>query len=362
MALSLRFFWSALSGIAGASTIVQILLFLPLTLVTLSANAFLLLSLLYLIHSLIHGSLLLFWGNPALPFLQTPTHIFLLLVSFNLLSQELSPWLTLAADWWGKVLRFSSPGFIIIECLSSLVVAQQLGRAGKNLVEEREGAQFGLLIASAVAYVASAVSIVWSYPTAADSPLTSTLLGVALTAFVFLTFIGFGLRRTNIIESSGLALFLAYNFWLCGFDSESFTNPSSAYAAPPLLGNIKILPSIQNLINFITNTLPKPVLVALVYRLVVLNLAFQILPTIGADSWETEAGVDDSWGDRPTSALAHLLLTYRQSIMIMVYSHLLLLDYSSHVWWRWMSVFFTLFLWAVELTVSNDGEDSLKVE
>ena len=137
------------------------MLFLPLTLVTLSTNAFLLLSLLYLIHSLIHGSLLLFWGNPALPFLQTPTHIFLLLLSFNILSQELSPWLTLSADWWGKILRFSSPGFIIIESLSSLVVAQHLGRAGKNLVEDREGAQFGLLIASAIAYVASAVSIVW---------------------------------------------------------------------------------------------------------------------------------------------------------------------------------------------------------
>lgn len=124
-------------------------------------------------------------------------------------------------------------------------------------------------------------------------------------------------------------------------------------------------------------------LVALVYRLVILNVAFQILPTIGADSWDTEVGVDDSWGDRPTSALAHLLLTYRQSIMITVYSHLLcefpsanprgpsvdltalfisVLDYSSHVWWRWMSVFFTLFLWAVELTVSDGGEDSLKVE
>ena len=72
-----------------------------------------------------------------------------------------SCWEGSAADWWGKALRFSSPGFIIIECLSSLVVAQQLGRVGKNLVEEREGAQFGLLIASAVAYVASAVSIVW---------------------------------------------------------------------------------------------------------------------------------------------------------------------------------------------------------
>lgn len=72
-------------------------------------------------------------------------------------------------------------------------------------------------------------------------------------------------------------------------------------------------------------------LVALVYRLVVLNLAFQILPTIGADSWETEVGVDDSWGDRPTSALAHLLLTYRQSIMIMVYSHLLCAFPFSHL-------------------------------
>ena len=108
----------------------------------------------------------------------------------------------------------------------------------------------------------------------------------------------------------------------CSFERRK--SSSLAFStAPLLLGNIKILPSIQNLINFITNTLPKPVLVALVYRLVILNLAFQILPTIGADSWETEAGVDDSWGDRPTSALAHLLLTYRQSIMIMVYSHLL---------------------------------------
>lgn len=64
-----------------------------------------------------------------------------------------------------------------------------------------------------------------SYPNAASSPLSSTLLGVALTAFVFLTFIGFVLRRTNIIESSGLAVVLAYNVWLCGFDQKSFTDP-----------------------------------------------------------------------------------------------------------------------------------------
>ena len=60
-----------------------------------------------------------------------------------------------------------------------------------------------------------------SYPAAAETPLSSTLLGVAITAFIFLTCIGFVLRRTNVIESSGLALFLAYNVWLCGFDEWS---------------------------------------------------------------------------------------------------------------------------------------------
>lgn len=54
-----------------------------------------------------------------------------------------------------------------------------------------------------------------SYPWTATTPLSSTLLGVALSSLVFLTLIGFALRRTNVIESAGMALFLAYNFWLC---------------------------------------------------------------------------------------------------------------------------------------------------
>lgn len=69
---------------------------------------------------------------------------------------------------------------------------------------------------------------VQSYPAAAVSPLSSTLLGVALTAFLFLTIIGFALRRTNIIESSSLLLFLAYNVWLCGIDQASFSDPASS--------------------------------------------------------------------------------------------------------------------------------------
>lgn len=47
-----------------------------------------------------------------------------------------------------------------MEGMSSLLVAQKLGQEGKKLVEAGETYQFGLLIASAVAYVASAWWIV----------------------------------------------------------------------------------------------------------------------------------------------------------------------------------------------------------
>ncbi|KAH8120180.1 hypothetical protein DFH11DRAFT_39886 [Phellopilus nigrolimitatus] len=344
--------WRTVSSAAKLSTVLQILLFLPLTLATLSTQAFLLLSLLLFIHSVIHGTMLLLWGSSSLSVLQVPMHPFLLLLCFNIFSQSVPPVLVAAATWWGKILSWSSPWFIAMEGLSSLLVAQKLGRVGRELAGEGEGYQFSLLVASAVAYVGSAWRIGVSYPSVATSPLSSTLLGAALTAFVFLTLIGFSLRRTNVIESSALALFLAYNIWLCGFDDSSYSGHVSSYA--PLLSNI--LPHIQTLINFVTNTLPKPVLFALAYRLTVLHLASYVLPTIGADSWEKEFGVDDGWSERPTTRLTYFLLTYRQSILVTVYSHLLFLDQSSQVWWRWMNIFLTLVIWSIELVVSSDND------
>ncbi|KAI0932115.1 hypothetical protein AcV5_004573 [Taiwanofungus camphoratus] len=347
--------WRAVSSTARLSTVLQILIYLPLTLSTLSTSAFLLLSLLLFIHSLIHGTLTLLWGSPTLSVMQVPMHPFLLLVCFNAFSRSVHPFLVTAASWWGQILQWSSPGFIVMEGLSSLLIVQKVGQVGKELVDERESYQFGFLVAAAAAYVTSAWWIVVAYPAAATSPLSSTLLGVALTTLIFLTLIGFVLRRTNVIESSGLALFVAYNVWQCGFDQRSFSDPASSYA--PLLSNI--LPHLQTLVNFITNTLPKSLLIALLYRLVVLHFASQILPTIGADSWEGESGVDNGWESRPTSRLTHILLTYRQAIFVTVYSHLLLLDHSSQVWWRWMNIFFTLVIWSIELLVSGDDDDGV---
>jgi len=334
--MSSSFVWDALSSTARLSNFLQVLLFLPLTLSTLSKPAFLLLSLLVFLQSLIHGTLQYFWGSPFLPAMQLPIQPFLLLVCFNLFSQSVNPWLLSLASWWGTILTLSSPLFIILESVSSLLVAQKLGQVGRELVGKGEAFQFVLLIASAVAYVVSAWWIVAAYPAAAMSPLSATLMGAALTAFIFLTFIGFALRRTNVIESSGLALFIAYNLWLCGFDRQSFSDSASSYA--PLLSNI--MPHLQTLVNFVTNTLPKPVLVALVYRLAILLGAARVLPSIGVDSWEADYGIDESGDGRPISKLTHILLTYRQSILVTVYTHLLLLDHSSQVWWRWMNIFF----------------------
>lgn len=290
--------------------------------------------------------------------MQLPIQPFLLLLCFNLFSQSVNPLLLSLASWWGTILTLSSPLFIILESVSSLLVAQKLGQVGREFVGEGEAYQFVLLIASAVAYVASAWWIVVAYPAAAMSPLSATLLGAALTAFLFLTFIGFGLRRTNVIESSGLALFIAYNLWLCGFDRQSFSDPASSYA--PLLSNI--MPHLQTLVNFVTNTLPKPVLVALVYRLTILLGAARVLPSIGVDPWEADYGIEDGWDGRPTSKLINILLTYRQSILVTVYSHLLLLDHSSQVWWRWMNIFFTLVIWSIELLVSAGEDDAITKE
>ena len=55
------------------------------------------------------------------------------------------------------------------------------------------------------------------------------------------------------------------------------------------------------------NTLPKPVLIALLYRLAILHLASRILPTIGTNNWESGEEVTNDWNDRPVRLLVTLI-------------------------------------------------------
>ena len=142
-------------------TALQILIFLPLTLATLSRQAFLLQSLLLTSHALIHGTMAWLWRTQAISFLQVPMHPFILLLCFNIFSTTaVNPWLLTAANMWGHGLKFSGPLFIGMEGMSSLLVAQKIGQEGKKLVDRGESYQFGMLIAAAAAYVTSAWWIV----------------------------------------------------------------------------------------------------------------------------------------------------------------------------------------------------------
>ncbi|ELU41811.1 vesicular-fusion protein SEC17 [Rhizoctonia solani AG-1 IA] len=231
----------------------------------------------------------------------------------------------------------NAPGGIAdnVQGMASLLVIQFTGRKGKEVAEQGESAQFGLLVGAAAAYVAASWWLVVTYPVVAVTPLSSTLVGAAVTTLVFLTLIGFAVRRTNVIETAGLALYVAYNIWLC-----SETGDSDGYGE----GWIHIS------INFIRHTLPKPLLVSLFYRLSVLHLASRILPLIGGDSWAGEAGVDDGWDERPAS-----IIKFRYAASYTACRALL--DHTSQVWWRWTNIFFTLAAWSVEILLTGEDDD-----
>lgn len=250
-----------------------------------------------------------------------------------------------------------------LESLASLIVIQSAGMVSKELAERSEGYQFGLLIASASAYVAAAAWVVLSFVDAASTPITAMLFGCALTSLLFLTGIGFALRRTNVVESSALACFVAYNIWQCTDDTRvtdyDWGNIGSQYS--PLVENL--IPHLETMFKFMTQSLPRPLIAALLFRLVILHRASRIVAKMSDDGWDEDDGAA-GWEGRPSSNITNLVLTYRQTIFILVYSHLLLIDHNVDVYWRWANVFFTLLMWSVELLVwgTDDEESHWKVD
>jgi hypothetical protein len=123
---------------------------------------------------------------------------------------------------YASTLRWVSPLFTLLEGISTLLAVQVLGRAGKGWAEDdekEEGFEWRSLAGlffSALVYCAGLYLIVWSFPTA---PLPAFLLGAALMSTLFLSFIGFSLRRTNVLETSLVLFYVAYSAWLSGAES-----------------------------------------------------------------------------------------------------------------------------------------------
>ncbi len=188
---------------------------------------------------------------------------------------------------------------------------------------------------------------------------------------------------------------------------------------PSILGSSKTLIQVGERIlghslDFISaalSALPKSVIVSLLYRLMVLYAASRILPLLkegGPPRWARPAAYDseeeesvsdvssdeysnDSYdseeeerlyaekrrrrhemkqnrknGDHPKSlreeepfgAFIQIIVSYSRLIMIAVYSHLLLLDQSHQIYWRFLTVGITLTLWAFELLLGKEDADA----
>ncbi|BEJ13408.1 hypothetical protein CspHIS471_0305820 [Cutaneotrichosporon sp. HIS471] len=382
----------ALSYFGGLATFGQVLFALPMALDLLGPPSFLLLSLLFTLHHFGYSTLRLLLKNTLFAPLITVLSFFSPLISglcvlltfyyyitppensrFGHVLVNVLPYL------YASVLRWVSPLFTLIEGISTLLVIQITGRIGKGWTaddDKEEGFEWrGLvgLVFSSLVYSSALWLIVYAFP---DMPFPAFLLGVALAATVFLSVTGFTLRRTNVIETAFVLLYVAYSAWLSGVErameprqfgtgwlSHDWAVPKSV-SAPSVnaLAHYAVGSAIDS-VWAVAGALPPHVLLSLIYRVVVLHFAARIVPMIrrgwedGSDTAGPNFWDGRSLGEEPTNMrITTIVLSYRRAILIAVYTHLLLLDAGSQTWWRWVNIALFLSVWSLELLLDPDDD------
>lgn len=134
------------------------------------------------------------YSSPSKPSLIPSSSKFISL--WNFLSQTPS--------YWEFILKTSSPLFVILEGMSTLLCIQALSRFSTRRIERSqtpELVQLLCLIASAVVYVFSFYFLWESYDSVPDR-IGATLIGVAVTSVLFLSGIGFASSKSNVVETS----------------------------------------------------------------------------------------------------------------------------------------------------------------
>ncbi|MCJ1485762.1 hypothetical protein MMC06_005937 [Schaereria dolodes] len=302
---------------------------------------------------------------------------------------------------WDKMLRWSTPVFQLCEGFCSLLVIQAAGQITRYLVNRggrSDSWMIGLLVMSA-SIISSSVYFLWRITTFPEiGNVDATLIGITITCAVFLCAWGIGSGKGNPVESS---LLFAYTV-LCIYQIftdyqpsnpvEPVPPPSQAAADfppfPPiimasyttLLDVLSTMPStIHFTFNFIVaalSTITPSVIISLAYRLFVLYAATRIIPAVresGARALSQEASLEDS---EATGQLVGLLSYFSPSILIAVFTNLLMQHFAStsgeggggEWWtsqggdpgnnlWRWINLAGTLLLYALELYLGKEDID-----
>ncbi len=228
----------------------------------------------------------------------------------------------------------------------------------------------------------------------------ATLIGITITCAVFLCAWGIGSGKGNPVESSLLFAYIV----LCIYQIFTDYQPSNPIEPPPaasqatdfppfppiimasyttLLQALSVLPSaIHATFSFILaalSTITPSVIISLAYRLFVMYASTRIIPAVresGARAPSQEASLEDSDG---VGRLLGLLSWFSPSILIIVYTSLLMQhfastggggegDISADWWssqggdgggnfWRWINLAGTMALYALELYLGEDDID-----
>lgn len=227
----------------------------------------------------------------------------------------------------------------------------------------------------------------------------ATLIGITITCAVFLGGWGIGSGKGNPVESSLLFAYVV----LCIYQIFTDYQPSHPIEAVPpssqvadfppfppiimasystLIQVLSTLPStIHAALNFIMaalSTITPSVIISLAYRLFVLYASTRIIPAVresGARALSQEASLDDSDG---AGQILGLLSWFSPSILITVYTSLLMQHFASTSgdggngdWWtsqggdaggnlwRWINIVGTMLLYALELRLGKEDDSGL---
>ncbi|KAI5462091.1 ICE2 protein [Mariannaea sp. PMI_226] len=306
---------------------------------------------------------------------------------------------TVTLGGWDNLLRYSGPVFQLLEGFCTLLVIQAAGQLTRWLVNRgRSDTWVIILLVFSSSIMASAVYFLWrvaQFPQISN--MDATLIGITMTTAVFLCAFGIGSGRGNPIESSLLFAYIVlcvYQIFTDYLPSDHTAHPDQASSQPEIpplppiimasystflhmLGSLPTaLHSALALLYAAFQTITPSVIISLTYRLLVFYCATRIIPSI-RNSGARAIIEEPDWEDSETAnKLLSFLSWFSPSILIAVYTSLLLQHFSTSDadgWtlrggdvggstWQWTNVGLTMVLYAVELYLGSDEHDHWKVD
>ncbi|BFZ61796.1 hypothetical protein YB2330_002872 [Saitoella coloradoensis] len=299
-------------------------------------------------------------------------------------------WQSIFLRPWGMLLMHSTPLFTLMEGLASLLLIQAFGRVSRWLVNNRSDTWLIIMLVGCGGVISGALySLYRIYNFPVIGTVNSTLIGVALTASIFLCIYGTASGRGNIAESSLMFAYTVYSIYMVCTDFQPAgaphraANPDGKSEFPPFPPLImesyaSVAASLASALpdaffrsfDFVSaaaNTITPSVVTSLIYRIIVLAAATRIIPALREASRSLSASPSSS-DLEPSSRLMNFFITYSPSILIAVYTHLVMQHFGmiehgpkvlgiavgSGQAWRWINCFATLALYAGELVLGDE--------